>query len=41
MTATLTPVRKRSALTKGQLPKYAPYVVLGARPDRSAPPSSR
>ena len=30
MTSTLTPVRKRSALTKGQLPKYAPYVVLGA-----------
>ena len=29
MTSTLTPVRKRSALTKGQLPKYAPYVVLG------------
>jgi phosphate transport system permease protein len=28
MTSTLTPVRKRSALTKGQLPKYAPYVVL-------------
>jgi phosphate transport system permease protein len=31
MTSTLTPVRsKRSALTKGQLPKYAPYVVLAA-----------
>ena len=30
MSSTLTPVRsKRSALTKGQLPKYAPYVVLG------------
>jgi phosphate transport system permease protein len=28
MTSTLTPVRKRSALTKGQLPKAAPYVVL-------------
>ena len=28
MTSTLTPVRKRSALTKGQLPKSAPYVVL-------------
>ena len=28
MTSTLTPVRKRSALTKGQLPKFAPYVVL-------------
>src|SRR6478752_6626812 len=29
MTSTLTPVRsKRSALTKGQLPKYAPYAVL-------------
>ena len=26
MTATIT--RKRSALTKGQLPKFAPYVVL-------------
>src|SRR5919107_685884 len=31
MTSTLTPVRsKRSALTKGQLPKYAPYAVLAA-----------
>ena len=29
MTATLTPVKKRSALTKGQLPKWAPYLVLG------------
>jgi phosphate transport system permease protein len=28
MTSTLTPVRKRSALTKGQLPKAAPYIVL-------------
>ena len=28
MTSTLAPVRKRSALTKGQLPKYAPYAVL-------------
>jgi phosphate transport system permease protein len=28
MTSTLTPVRKRSALTKGQLPKTAPYIVL-------------
>jgi phosphate transport system permease protein len=28
MTATLTPVKKRSALTKGQLPKAAPYIVL-------------
>ena len=28
MTSTLTPVRKRSALTKGQLPKSAPYIVL-------------
>ncbi len=28
MTATLTPVKKRSALTKGQLPKWAPYLVL-------------
>jgi phosphate transport system permease protein len=28
MSSTLTPVRKRSALTKGQLPKYAPYAVL-------------
>ncbi|GAC1477857.1 MAG: phosphate ABC transporter permease PstA [Pseudarthrobacter sp.] len=31
MTSTLTPVRsKRSALTKGQLPAFAPYVVLAA-----------
>src|SRR6478736_2946661 len=30
MTSTLTPVRKRSALTKGQLPKAAPYIVLAA-----------
>src|SRR3954471_17104047 len=29
MTSTLTPVQKRSALTKGQLPKWAPYAVLG------------
>ena len=29
MTTTLTPNRRRSALTKGQLPKYAPWVVLG------------
>ena len=29
MTATLTPVQKRSALTKGQLPKWAPYLVVG------------
>ncbi len=28
MTSTLTPVQKRSALTKGQLPKWAPYAVL-------------
>ena len=28
MTSTLTPVRKRSALTRGQLPKAAPYIVL-------------
>ncbi len=30
MTSTLTPARKRSALTKGQLPKWAPYAVLAA-----------
>ncbi|MEO5778719.1 MULTISPECIES: phosphate ABC transporter permease PstA [Arthrobacter] len=30
MTSTLNPVRKRSALTKGQLPKWAPYAVLAA-----------
>ena len=31
MTSTLDPVRsKRSALTKGQLPKHAPYIVLAA-----------
>ncbi|MBT2511978.1 phosphate ABC transporter permease PstA [Arthrobacter sp. ISL-30] len=28
MTSTLTPPRKRSALTKGQLPKFAPLVVV-------------
>ena len=31
MTSTATPVRsKRSALTRGQLPKFAPYIVLAA-----------
>ncbi|MGG5172868.1 phosphate ABC transporter permease PstA [Pseudarthrobacter sp. J1738] len=30
MSTTLTTGRKRSALTKGQLPKYAPWIVLAA-----------
>ena len=39
MTATLTPVKKRSALTKGQLPKWAARTWSWPWPWSSAPPS--